>query len=183
MAKSYQVDSSKFLSPEEVDHLKALIASIRSENERDSLLLELALKCGGRACEIIKTESRECTGIRKQDLNRSFKSVHLRGLKNSNDRDVGLSPDLFKRLESYAAKIEGEYLFEMSYQNLDKLWKFYRPSKKDFHSLRHTFAVELYRKTKDILLVKRAMGHKSINSTMVYTQIPIEAKDFRRMAI
>ena len=38
------------------------------------------------------------------------------------------------------------------------------------HSLRHTFATELYRRTGDIALVKEALGHRSITSTLVYAR-------------
>ena len=38
------------------------------------------------------------------------------------------------------------------------------------HSLRHTFATRLYERTGDILVVKEALGHKSITSTMVYAR-------------
>lgn len=38
------------------------------------------------------------------------------------------------------------------------------------HCLRHTFATRLYRKTRDILLVKEALGHRSIQSTLAYAR-------------
>jgi site-specific recombinase XerC len=38
------------------------------------------------------------------------------------------------------------------------------------HSLRHTFATELYRRTRDVALVQAALGHASIASTMVYAR-------------
>ncbi len=37
-----------------------------------------------------------------------------------------------------------------------------------FHALRHTFAIRVYASTKDILLVKRLLGHRSLQSTLVY---------------
>jgi integrase len=40
-----------------------------------------------------------------------------------------------------------------------------------FHSFRHFFATMEYHKSKDILRVKGKLGHKSINSTMVYTHL------------
>lgn len=43
------------------------------------------------------------------------------------------------------------------------------------HTLRHTFAIQMHKKTKDILLVKELLGHKSINSTEIYTHITNEA--------
>ncbi len=38
------------------------------------------------------------------------------------------------------------------------------------HSLRHSFATELYQRTGDILLVKEALHHRSITSTLVYAE-------------
>lgn len=38
------------------------------------------------------------------------------------------------------------------------------------HRLRHTFATDLYGRTGDVLLVKEALGHRSIASTIVYAR-------------
>lgn len=38
------------------------------------------------------------------------------------------------------------------------------------HRLRHTFASTLYAQSRDILLVKEALGHSDIKNTLVYTQ-------------
>lgn len=38
------------------------------------------------------------------------------------------------------------------------------------HGLRHSFATDLYRRTGDVLLVKEALGHRSIASTAVYAR-------------
>ena len=46
------------------------------------------------------------------------------------------------------------------------------------HSLRHSFAIRLYARCGDVLLVKEAMRHRSIASTLVYAR-PREA-DMRR---
>ncbi len=39
------------------------------------------------------------------------------------------------------------------------------------YDLRHYFATTLYAKTRDILLVKNQMGHKKIETTLIYTQL------------
>jgi integrase/recombinase XerD len=36
--------------------------------------------------------------------------------------------------------------------------------------LRHTFATDLYQRTRDVFLVKEALGHRSIESTLVYVR-------------
>jgi len=38
------------------------------------------------------------------------------------------------------------------------------------HSARHSFATNLYQKTGDVLLVKEALGHRSLTSTMIYAR-------------
>ena len=39
------------------------------------------------------------------------------------------------------------------------------------HGLRHAFALGLYRRTRDLLLVRRALGHRAISSTLRYARI------------
>jgi len=45
------------------------------------------------------------------------------------------------------------------------------------YDLRHFYATMLYHKTKDILLVKRMLGHKNIEHTMIYTHLLGFAED------
>ena len=40
-----------------------------------------------------------------------------------------------------------------------------------FHTFRHWKATMEYHRTKDILHVKELLGHKSINNTLLYTQL------------
>lgn len=40
-----------------------------------------------------------------------------------------------------------------------------------FHSLRHFYGTIEYNRTKDILHVKERLGHRNINSTLIYTHL------------
>ena len=40
------------------------------------------------------------------------------------------------------------------------------------HSLRHSFAMRVYQRTGDLRLTQRALRHRSITSTVVYTSVP-----------
>ena len=53
------------------------------------------------------------------------------------------------------------------------------------HSLRHTFASDLLRDTKNIRIVQKALGHSNIETTQIYTHIVDEElektmKEFRK---
>lgn len=39
------------------------------------------------------------------------------------------------------------------------------------HTLRHCYATDLYRETKDIRLVQKALGHEDLSTTMIYTHL------------
>jgi integrase/recombinase XerD len=42
------------------------------------------------------------------------------------------------------------------------------------HSCRHSFALGLYERTGDVLLVQAALGHRAISSTLVYARASAE---------
>jgi integrase len=77
-----------------------------------------------------------------------------------------LNDNLFKGYEEHY----GDAFRRVRDRLADKL---YDPSIKTIrlYDLRHYFATMLYHKTKDILLVKQQLGHKSINNTLIYIDL------------
>ena len=162
--KAYSITSQKILTSEEFDQLDRLCRkNLKDRSRRDALIILIAIKTGGRASEILN--------IRRTHFSRSAKTILLLGLKGSNDREIPIPEFLVREIENYC-KIHSigfnDRLFNISYDRLYQIWDLYRPVKKKFHSLRHTFALNIYEKSKDIKLVQICLGHRSIINTMVY---------------
>lgn len=174
---SYSLNKTKFLNEAEVLTLTTQLNEFLKDKEtshyRDAMVIMLALSTGGRAQEVLN--------IRKCDLDSHNKTVFLRGLKGSNDREIPLQPAFFQKLWTFVLdKTDEETLFNISYIRLWQIWQMWKPSKKSIHSLRHTFALKLYRRSKDIRLVQQALGHKSINSTLIYQSYSYNTAEMKR---
>jgi integrase len=127
------------------------------------------------------------TGLMPYELSRVdlFKDVdyekqilNARGYKGHASRIFKLTAETTAMLKTYTAKYEKFPASEW----MSKLWRQHRNavSKKlaepqlrniRLYDLRHRYATELYRKTRDILLVKQQLGHKKLETTMIYTQL------------
>ncbi|MBX2986482.1 MAG: site-specific integrase [Bdellovibrionaceae bacterium] len=171
----YSLNKNKYLLPPEVERLEKLMFDYLEEDTRNCLLILLALRTGGRAQELLN--------LMKSDLNAYDETVLIRGLKGSNDREIPLPRQLFQRLQRYAETVQGHKLFPIGYHRLHQVWELYRPIPKKFHSLRHTFAIRLYQKTKDLRLVQVALGHRNITNTMVYADYVYSQQELRRLIL
>lgn len=152
---AYNITKQDYFTADELKQLKESLG-----NDRNSLLIKLALVTGARESEIVL--------MRKENLNIDTCTVLVKATKNSNDREIRISRPLMCSLQS----LPTDTLFDISTSRVRQIWYALRPDsiKKRFHCFRHSFGVELYKASKDIMYVKSAMGHKSINSTMVYVQ-------------
>ena len=171
----YSLNKNKYLLGPEVQRLRQLLLDYRLEDQRNCLLLEIALRTGGRAQEILN--------LQKIDLNVYDETCLIRGIKGSNDREIPLRSDFFQVFHRYSEKVPGTRLFDISYERLVQIWHLYRPVPKKFHSLRHTFAIELYQKTRDLRLVQVALGHRNIMNTMIYADYIYSQQELRRLIL
>jgi integrase len=171
----YSLNKNKYLLPPEVKKLKEIITHFRAQDPRNCFLIELALRTGARATELLN--------LQKSDLNSYDESVFIRGIKGSNDREIPLHSQFFKELFRFTQDLPQSRLFPISYDRLHQIWEFYRPIPKKFHSLRHTFAIELYQKTRDLRLVQVALGHRNITNTMIYADYVYSQQELRRLIL
>jgi integrase len=170
----YALNKNKYLLDPEVERLEYLLKSHLQNDLRNCTLLFLGLHTGARAQELLN--------LTLPDVNTYDQSVFFKGLKGSSDRELPLAPWLFNAVSKLSPHADGR-LFPISYNRLHQIWELYRPTVKKFHSLRHTFAIRLYRKTKDLRLVQVALGHRNITNTMIYADYHYSQQELRKLIL
>lgn len=156
----YQINKLKHLSHDEINDL---LKTIKHDSSRNGTMIQFALETGARCQEVLN--------VTKRDIDLTNRTVFIKGIKGSNDRELPIGGDLLAKLKKHIAKLDDEHLvFPIRARTFRDVWQNYRPCLKKLHSLRHTFAIQLYEKHRDIRLVQIALGHRNINNTMVYAQ-------------
>lgn len=171
--KHWQINKEKFLSDSEYGRLRLMV---RKDTRRYAILLKLYMFTGARAHEGL--------AVRFKNLDKDTKSVFIFGLKGSNDREIPLPPWYFLQLYNYAkrnCKNQDAKIFPFTYTILNRIWHYYRPVKKRFHSLRHTIAIKVFKDTRDIKLVQILLGHRNIKNTMVYLDYVYSQNEMKRI--
>ncbi len=138
------------------------------------LLKETGMRCG-EACDLLKWT----------EIDLEQRSVRITPEKGSNPRILPLSVKLVEMLTEMpkdtptAFSVNADMMrhnFEHQRKRIGAKLKNSRINQITFHTFRHWKATMEYRKTRDILHVKEILGHKSLNNTMLYTQL-ISFKD------
>ena len=174
--KPYALNKNKYLLEPEVWKLEKLIKSSMKDDRRNAILLDLALNTGARAMEILD--------LMREDLNIYDETIFIRGIKGSNDRELPIRKNLFQALNELTMQYQPHHrLFPIGYHRLQQIWDWYRPTPKKFHSLRHTFAIRLFRKTKDLRLVQVALGHRNITNTMIYADYVYSQDELKKLIL
>lgn len=174
--KPYSINKNKYLLDDEHQRLMEILDHFEAKDLRNVVMLKLALATGARATELLN--------LRVKDLDKKEQSVYIFGIKSSNDRELPLHRSLFLLLAKLCEnKNPDDRIFNISYPRLIQIWQLYRPTHKKFHSLRHTFAIRLYKKTQDIRLLQVALGHRNIANTMVYADYIYSQQELRRLIL
>lgn len=145
---------------------------------RNLCLLRLMLNTGLRAAEVLN--------IKTRDIDWNSGKLMVRQGKGKKDRSSWIGEEDLALLQRWVIKKarlpESAWLFTSRDGKLidTRYLRFMvkRLAKKagvlkDIHphTLRHTFATDLYRQTKNLRLTQKALGHSQISSTMIYTHI------------
>jgi integrase len=144
----------------------------------------LLYECGPRPCEPFQ--------MRKQDINFDRQLVRIGSEKRSGaclQRELPISPLLTEQLRTYTAQKNPEdYVFTkpyvpnkpMDYHDcqhvMNQIKKQLSAAGYNIRGLclyvyRHAFATRLYNATKDLALVSRSLGHRNLETTMIYIHL------------
>ena len=174
MPRYFRIDTIPFVPQEtEIDQL------ISGCGEKTAAFLQLLKETGVRPGEAWM--------LRWKDIDPETGSVTVTPEKGSNARQLRISNRLISMLNNLQRpyeycfrnpKIDPENsmrtyqkVFEQQRKKIAKRLQNPRINAISFRTLRHWRASTLYHKTKDILLVKSELGHKSLTSTLVYTHL------------
>jgi integrase len=120
----------------------------------------------------------ELSQVQQKDINFETRTLSATGYKGHTSRTFRLTQETTAMLKEYFAKYtefpDSKWIQKMWRQHRNKLAKKLQDTNLHnirLYDLRHYYATTLYDKTRDILLVKQQMGHKKIETTMIYTQL------------
>ena len=145
-----------------------------TSNIKHSLIIKILYGSGLRVSEIVN--------LKKEDLNFDEGLIHIRLAKGKKDRFVTIPLSIKEKLKNYCSLYSGNYLFESNRGGKltkDTIQKIVRNSAKKAeikkrvypHLLRHSFATHLLEQGTDLRIIQKLLGHSSIKTTQIYTQI------------
>ena len=168
----------KALGPADQKRLLAVLSKAEEPvGQRDHVLFALMLGTGLRLSSAVLLDA--------EDVDLDDGKILVRHAKGDRVETVFLGRDTRTLLRAYMVNratgpifcaSDGHRVSIRHAQRRFRMWVVRAGISRRFspHSLRHSFAVDLYRKTRDLLLVKEALHHRSITSTMVYARVDSE---------
>jgi integrase len=155
----------EYLSKKEIDEM---LAKASESSQRDYLLLKTLVLSGMRASEVVG--SSELPGLRLQDINAQEGTIIVAG-KGSKYRNVDVPRELCRQLQMYSKANnikKRDRIFDITRQRAWQISKEIAGVRT--HALRHTYAILLLRKTRNIRYLQKQLGHDSLNTTQIYLQ-------------
>jgi site-specific recombinase XerD len=166
------------MRPEEVASLLAVLAADTTvAGRRDRALFAFLLGTGARLGSALALEV--------GDVDLAAGTATLREVKGGGAMQVFLRPELVelvgtavagRRSGPVFAGRDGDNLTPRHVQRRFEEWlaKAGIRGRYSPHSCRHSFALGLYERTGDVLVVQQALGHRALSSTLVYARASAE---------
>jgi len=156
------------------EKLEMLIASARKPL---NIKLQMSMETGLRPVELCN--------LKVKDIDLTQRLVYPTTAKNGASRTLKISNSLTAQLIDHITSnslAPNDKLFKGTAENYSKYYRQRRNAlaKKlqdptihliRLYDFRHYFATMTYHKTKDILFTKQQMGHKKLETTLIYTQL------------
>lgn len=174
------------------EHVLDIEDYLKCKNYRNYVLFVLGITTGYRAGDLVKLKARDIREALKRNLfvikeGKKYNSKNIRE-KNRKPREVEVLPKVAKILKDYIKDMKDyEYIFKSRKGNnkhigvqavsniLKEAGEYFGLYDITAHSMRKTYAYKLYFESgKDILLVKEALGHSSIEETKAYIALDRE---------
>lgn len=167
----------KVLTDAEANRLVETFNTRHRVPHRDLCLCRLMLEAGLRVGEAV--------AVRPEHLDTTACRLTVREGKGAKDRVLWITDDLRDLISSWTdRKPDSPWLFPtrhatpvstrqvraMVSRRAEKA-EIQEADRVSPHTLRHTFATRLYRRTKNLRLVQKALGHASISTTQLYTHL------------
>jgi len=164
-------------------HNNKTLPFVPTEKEVDALISGTSKKISVSLLALKETGFRigELWRCKWTDLDEENNTLKCVAEKHGNPRQIKISSRLIAML--YKLPKPNEYIFGNSNLSSHR-WRFDQQKTKlaeklqnprlkqiKFHTLRHFKASQEYAKTRDLIHVKEMLGHRNINSTLVYTHI------------
>lgn len=169
----------EFLTKEEQEALIGVFNTRYITSHRNKTLITLVLKTGLRLAETINLKWKDInllTGQLKVVDGKGGKDRILYIGENTIDalgkwkerqfNDLGKVEHVFTNREGKQLKPRDIREMVVNYSRKAGINKAVGP-----HTLRHSFATDLLRETKNIRMVQKALGHADLSTTMIYTHI------------
>lgn len=160
------------LEPEEAQNLLRQPNKRYPTGLRNKAMMSLMLHCGLRLSEV--------TNLRPSNINLTKGKLRVESGKGNKDRDLAIPDyliDLFEKWRKirpqsdyFFSTLQGKKLSDRYVQNMVKRYSQKAGINKNIspHTLRHTYATQYYRQTKDIETLRRILGHSDISTTTIY---------------